>query len=84
MRHREQSGQTVITFSHEASTRQVSRATYLAAHCVRTADFGLSILSSEATPTGELGGQEKPDWLGGQQPDERGIDEEVLVTKKPE
>ncbi|KRX84998.1 hypothetical protein T06_1183 [Trichinella sp. T6] len=72
MRHREQSGQTVITFSHEASTRQVSRATYLAAHCVRTADFG------------ELGGQEKPDWLGGQQPDERGIDEEVLVTKKPE
>ncbi|KRX81235.1 hypothetical protein T06_8604 [Trichinella sp. T6] len=32
---------------------------------------------SEATPTGELGGQEKPDWLGGQQPDERGIDEEV-------
>ncbi|KRX69507.1 hypothetical protein T06_2231 [Trichinella sp. T6] len=39
---------------------------------------------SEATPTGELGGQEKPDWLGGQQPDERGIDEKVLVTKKPE
>ncbi|KRY45741.1 hypothetical protein T03_10187 [Trichinella britovi] len=33
---------------------------------------------------GELGGQEKPDWLGGQQPDERGIDEKVLVTKKPE
>ncbi|KRZ82649.1 hypothetical protein T08_12469 [Trichinella sp. T8] len=31
---------------------------------------------SEATPTGELGGQEKPDWLGGQQPDERGSDEE--------
>ncbi|KRY09900.1 hypothetical protein T12_11343 [Trichinella patagoniensis] len=39
---------------------------------------------SEATPTGELGGQEKLDWLGGQQPDERGSDEEVLVTKKSE
>ncbi|KRY86017.1 hypothetical protein T4D_15524 [Trichinella pseudospiralis] len=39
---------------------------------------------SEATPTGELGGQEKPDWLGGQQPDERGSDEEVQSRKKPE
>ncbi|KRX36031.1 hypothetical protein T08_15564 [Trichinella sp. T8] len=37
----------------------------------------LTVRRSEATPTGELGGQEKPDWLGGQQPDERGIDEEV-------
>ncbi|KRZ88062.1 hypothetical protein T08_12759, partial [Trichinella sp. T8] len=36
---------------------------------------------SEATPTGELGGQEKPDWLGGQQPDERGSDEEVQLRK---
>ncbi|KRX35963.1 Heparan sulfate glucosamine 3-O-sulfotransferase 3B1 [Trichinella murrelli] len=36
---------------------------------------------SEATPTGELGGQEKPDWLGGQQPDERGSDEEVQSRK---
>ncbi|KRY61496.1 hypothetical protein T03_12521 [Trichinella britovi] len=35
---------------------------------------------SEATPTGELGGQEKPDWLGGQQPDERGIDEKSVKT----
>ncbi|KRY00320.1 hypothetical protein T4E_6388 [Trichinella pseudospiralis] len=39
---------------------------------------------SEATSTGELGGQEKPDWLGGQQPDERGSDEEVQSRKKPE
>ncbi|KRY82253.1 hypothetical protein T4D_11392 [Trichinella pseudospiralis] len=37
---------------------------------------------SEATPTGELGGQEKSDWLGGQQPDERGSDEEVQSRKK--
>ncbi|KRX36680.1 hypothetical protein T05_7457 [Trichinella murrelli] len=36
---------------------------------------------SEATPTGELGGQEKPDWLGGQQLDERGSDEEVQSRK---
>ncbi|KRZ63471.1 hypothetical protein T02_13099 [Trichinella nativa] len=35
---------------------------------------------SKATPTGELGGQEKPDWLGGQQPDERGSDEESVKT----
>ncbi|KRX13282.1 hypothetical protein T07_5911 [Trichinella nelsoni] len=38
-------------------------------------------VTSEATPTGELGGQEKPDWLGGQQPDERGSDEEVSHEK---
>ncbi|KRX32739.1 hypothetical protein T05_10284 [Trichinella murrelli] len=36
---------------------------------------------SEATPTDELGGQEKPDWLGGQQPDVRGSDEEVQSRK---
>ncbi|KRZ48247.1 hypothetical protein T02_15038 [Trichinella nativa] len=32
-------------------------------------------------PTGELEGQKKPDWLGGQQPDERGSDEEVQSRK---
>ncbi|KRX72226.1 Histone H2B 3 [Trichinella sp. T6] len=36
---------------------------------------------SRATPTGELGGQEKPDWLGGQQPDKRGSDEKVQSRK---
>ncbi|KRX20384.1 hypothetical protein T07_7032 [Trichinella nelsoni] len=36
---------------------------------------------SEATSTDEPGGQEKPDWLGGQQRDERGSDEEVHLRK---
>ncbi|KRX20394.1 hypothetical protein T07_370 [Trichinella nelsoni] len=36
---------------------------------------------SEATATDEPGGQEKPDWLGGQQRDERGSDEEVHLRK---
>ncbi|KRX78788.1 hypothetical protein T06_2173, partial [Trichinella sp. T6] len=42
---------------------------------------GRLVWRSEATPTGELGGQEKPDWLGGQQPDERGIDEELDLSR---
>ncbi|KRX19487.1 hypothetical protein T07_13383 [Trichinella nelsoni] len=36
---------------------------------------------SEATAADEPGGQEKPDWLGGQQRDERGSDEEVHLRK---
>ncbi|KRY59811.1 hypothetical protein T03_13435 [Trichinella britovi] len=63
-------------FMHIISSLESARSTLIHTTCIRW--------RSEATPTGELGGQEKPDWLGGQQPDERGIDEKVLVTKKPE
>ncbi|KRY75378.1 hypothetical protein T4A_2071 [Trichinella pseudospiralis] len=42
MRHREQSRQTVIIFSHEASTRQ-ARATSFAVHRVRTAEGWIDV-----------------------------------------
>ncbi|KRY93942.1 hypothetical protein T11_18318 [Trichinella zimbabwensis] len=46
MSHQEQSPQTVITFSHEATTHYVG-ATSLAVHCLRTAeDTGDSRLRS--------------------------------------
>ncbi|KRX32917.1 hypothetical protein T06_9206 [Trichinella sp. T6] len=40
LRQREQSRQTLITFSHKASTRQVRRASSLAADRVQTAEGG--------------------------------------------
>ncbi|KRY86665.1 hypothetical protein T4D_5802 [Trichinella pseudospiralis] len=45
MRHREQSRQTVIIFSHEASTRQ-ARATSFAVHRVRTAEGWIDVYDS--------------------------------------